>query len=54
MQSALSKIPGVVTAKVSMPNKAVVTAKGNVTDAQLLAAVKAAGNRYSGKVVSSK
>ncbi len=37
-----------------MPNKAVVTVAANVTDKQLEAAVKAAGGRYAGKVVSRK
>ena len=50
MQSALSKVPGVTKAEVSMPNKAVVTFdKSKVKPEQLLAAVKAAGP-YSAKV----
>ena len=50
MQSALSKVPGVTSAEVTMPNKAVVKfGKAKVKPEQLMAAVKAAGP-YSAKV----
>jgi len=45
VQSALSKVPGVVKAEVTMPNKAVVRfdKKKKVTTDKLIAAVKKAG-----------
>ena len=44
MQSALSKLPGVKKAEVSLPDKAIVTVeKSKVTTDQLIAAVKKAG-----------
>ena len=44
MQSALSKVSGVVKAEVTMPDKAVVTVeKGKASADQLIAAVKKAG-----------
>ena len=44
MQSALSKLSGVVKAEVTMPDKAIITVeKGKVTNDQLIAAVKKAG-----------
>jgi len=44
VQSALSKVPGVKKAEVSLPDKAVVTVhKGKVKTDQLIAAVKKAG-----------
>ena len=50
MQSALAKVPGVIEAEVTMPDKAVVKYdKAKVKPAQLLAAVKATGS-YSAKV----
>ena len=53
VQSALSKVPGVVSAVVSMPDKAVVKyEKGKVTNEQLIEAVKKAGSSYSAKVKS--
>jgi copper chaperone CopZ len=49
VQSALSKVEGVVKAEVTMPDKATVTIqKGKVSTDKLLAAVKQAG--YSAKL----
>jgi copper chaperone CopZ len=49
VQSALSKVPGVIKAEVEMPDKAVVTVdkQKSVTSEKLIAAVKKAG--YSAK-----
>jgi copper chaperone CopZ len=54
VQSALSEVPGVVKAEVTMPDKAVVTfdKKKNVTAGKLMAAVKKAG--YSAKEKKEK
>jgi copper chaperone CopZ len=50
VQSALSKVPGVISTKVTMPDKAEVKIdKTKVKVELLLAAVKAAGN-YSATV----
>ena len=54
MRSALSKVDGVTKAKVSMPDKAVVTLSKKVSNKALEAAVKKAGSQYSGKVVKDK
>jgi copper chaperone CopZ len=43
VQSALEGVEGVSKAEVSMPDKAVVTAKSSVTDEALIKAVKDAG-----------
>ncbi|MSU22020.1 MAG: hypothetical protein EXS30_11575 [Pedosphaera sp.] len=44
MQSALSKVPGVIKAEVTMPDQAVVKVdKNKVTAAKLIEAVKKAG-----------
>lgn len=43
VQSALEGVEGVVSASVSMPDKAVVTAKSSVSQETLVKAVKAAG-----------
>ena len=49
MRSALTKLPGVISAEVAMPDKAEVKFdKEKVTHAKLIAAVKAAG--YGAKV----
>ena len=54
MRSALTKVDGVTKAKVTMPNKAVVTLSKKVNAKTLEAAVKKAGSQYSGKVVKAK
>jgi copper chaperone CopZ len=53
VQSALSKVPGVIKAEVTMPDKAVVTVdKKKVKSDQLIKAVKKAG--YSAKEKKEK
>jgi copper chaperone CopZ len=54
VQSALSQVPGVVKAEVTMPDKAIVKfdKKKNVTADKLMAAVKKAG--YSAKEKKEK
>ena len=45
MQSALAKVEGVTEAKVSMPDKAVIT--GSVSAEALIEAINGSGGRYS-------
>ena len=54
VRSALEEVDGVTKADVSMPNKAVVTLSKEVSPEDLEAAVKKAGDQYSGKVVADK
>ena len=50
MQSALSGIDGVVSATVSLSSAIVVVDRSRVTDAQLIAAVRGAGDGFDATV----
>lgn len=54
MQSALKTVEGVSEVVVTMPNKAVVTAKKEVKVEGLIAAVEAAGFKASEKMMKKK
>jgi len=50
VQSALSKVDGVVSATASMTSAVVVVNRSKVTDAQLIAAVRGAGAGFGATV----
>lgn len=47
MQSALSKVDGVISSTVTMTSAAVVVDRNKVTNAQLIEAVRGAGNGFN-------
>lgn len=50
VQSALSKVDGVISSNVTMTSAAVVVDRNKVTNAELLAAVRSAGDGFNGTV----
>lgn len=50
MQSALSKVDGVISSKVALTSAAVVVDRNKVTNAELLAAVRSAGDGFNATV----
>jgi copper chaperone CopZ len=50
VQSALSDLEGVISSKVTKTSAAVVVDRNKVTDAQLITAVRSAGNGYDATV----